>query len=608
MAFCLNPTCNNPDNIPENEYCQGCGSQLAKSSKNYLFREYRIIAILDNSEFKRIYLAEDQKQSLCVVKKYIAIASPADLLILKKQFLHDAQKLYSLDHPQLPQLFSYFELDNCFYLIESFIKGNSLKKEFELEGSFHQDQIQEIIRSLVHVLKYLYNKKIIHYNIQPENIIRRQYDQSLILVNFGVTTARLFIDSQIIIPNCAPEYAAPEQMRGRPTHASDIYSLGVTCIRLLTGCLEINSIHLIYDDYHNCWIWQEYLNNKKIKIKTDLAIILNKMLANLLMERYHSAQEIINDLSVASLSSFPSLVSFKPQINLKQYWKHLVLILLVSFLFILAWNHLIKIKITPGEAILAIIAGSSLLTIIKIESNSRQDKLRLEKLTQANKKLVSDNLRLNFDKKILDHQLQRFEEEIILKEDFLENEHQWLVGKSQGVKRYIAQSKYYFKIRKYYERNHMYFSWIDLPKLPKDYDIELNSIFIEGEKEGWYGLILGTDESNYYLFRINRYGYGRVSLLKNGVWEQGSFEMCKVNCYDEMIVKLHVRDGDYFSYYLSEVSSPEEETCISTGTLALKCNKVGVFVSVKRQDKIIAFESLYITSKVNQIPEKQEIL
>jgi len=604
MAFCLNPACNNPDNIPENEYCQGCGSELAKSSKNYQFQEYRIIAILDNNEFKKIYLAEDQKQNLCVVKKYIAIASQSDLLILKKQFLQDAQKLYSLDHPQLPQLFSYFELDNCFYLIENFIKGNSLKKEFELEGSFHQDQIKIIINSLVPVLKYLHNKNIIHQNIQPENIIRRQYDQSLILVNFGIATARLFTDSQIIIPNCAPEYAAPEQMRGRPTHATDIYSLGVTCIRLLTGCLETNSIHLIYDDYYNCWIWQEYLKNKKIKIRPDLIIILNKMLANSLMERYRSAQEIINDSGVASMYSFSSLISFKPQINIKQYWKHLVLISLVSFFFILAWHHLIKIKITLGEAILTIVAGSSLLTIIKIDSNNREDKLKLEKLTQANKKLVNDNLRLNFDKKILDHQLQRFEEEIILKEDFLENHHEWLVGKSQGIKRYIAQSKYYFKIRKYHEGNHMYFSWIDLPKLPKDYDIQLNSIFIEGEKEGWYGLILGADESNYYLFRINRYGYGRVSLLKDGIWEQGSFEMCKVNCYDEMILSLHVRDGNCFSYYLSEVTSPKQETCISTGTLALKCNKVGVFVSVKKQDKIIAFESLYITSKVKQIQEE----
>jgi len=83
--------------------------------------------------------------------------------------------------------------------------------------------------------------------------------------------------------------------------------------------------------------------------------------------------------------------------------------------------------------------------------------------------------------------------------------------------------------------------------------------------------------------------------------------MCKVNCYDEMLLSLQVRDGNCFSYYLSEANSPERKDCITRGTLALKCDKVGVFVSVKKQDKIIAFESLYITSKVNQILEKQEI-
>ncbi|TVQ43604.1 MAG: serine/threonine protein kinase [Gloeocapsa sp. DLM2.Bin57] len=598
MAFCLNPICGNPDNPPENQYCQGCGSELAKSSKSYLFRDYRIIAILENTEFKKIYLAEDVSQNLCVIKKYVVIASQSDLLILKKHFLQDAQKLYSLDHPQLPQLFSYFEVDNCFFLVESFIKGVSLQKEFELQGRFNQEQIYTLIKSLLPVLKYLHNKNIIHQNIQPENIIRRQYDQALILVNYGIATSKVLTDSHIIISNCAPEYAAPEQMRGRPTPATDIYSLGVTCIRLLTGCLDVTSIHLLYDDYHNCWIWSEYLHNKKIKIKPELAIILNKMIANSLRERYHEVSEITTELSITNTTSLPSISSLKSQLNFQQYWKHLLLIFVSLVYFILTWQKIINLNITTVEAILIVIIGCCLLTVIQLYNKIRKNQAKLEHITQENKKLISDNLRLNFDQKILSHQLQQFAEEIILKEDFLENNNGWIIGKTKGIKRYITNSKYYYNITKYHNTNHMYFSWINLPKLPADYDIELKTVFIEGEKEGWYGLILGTDEANYYLFRVSRYGYGRISFLKEGVWEQGSFEMCKINCEDAMILSLHVREHNNFSYYLSEATSPDCENCLSTGTFAVKCDKIGVFVSVKKQDKIIAFEHLYITSKV----------
>ena len=54
----------------------------------------------------------------------------------------------------------------------------------------------------------------------------------------------------------SPEYAAPEQAKGKAVFASDLYSLGVTCIYLLT---QIPPFEL-FDIANDCWIWRQYVS------------------------------------------------------------------------------------------------------------------------------------------------------------------------------------------------------------------------------------------------------------------------------------------------------------------------------------------------------------
>jgi eukaryotic-like serine/threonine-protein kinase len=98
-----------------------------------------------------------------------------------------------------------------------------------------------------------------------------------------------------------PGYAAIEQIKGRAKPVSDIYSLGATCIRLLTGCLPAyNSEDEIFDDDNEEWLWQEYLQRQGIKIEPQLAEILNTMVERLGKNRYQSAQEILDILNPTS--------------------------------------------------------------------------------------------------------------------------------------------------------------------------------------------------------------------------------------------------------------------------------------------------------------------
>jgi serine/threonine protein kinase len=98
-----------------------------------------------------------------------------------------------------------------------------------------------------------------------------------------------------------------EQMRGQVYPASDLYSLGVTCIRLLTQCLpKEDGSDELYDGLNGRWIWRERLP-QSTTITTLLGQVLDKLLKDLVKERYQSADEV---LQVLTWVTFPSGIDY----------------------------------------------------------------------------------------------------------------------------------------------------------------------------------------------------------------------------------------------------------------------------------------------------------
>lgn len=149
--------------------------------------------------------------------------------------------------------------------------------------------------------------------------MRRRGDCQLVLIDFGI--AKLISDNVLRQGTAigSLDYVAPEQAKGKALPASDLYSLGVTCLRLLTGVSPSD----IYDVIQARWQWRQYLGSSSPEGDL-LGEILDKLLHPAIGERYSSAREVLQALSTLTpsvsnaitVAKTPSIVSPLPETTL----------------------------------------------------------------------------------------------------------------------------------------------------------------------------------------------------------------------------------------------------------------------------------------------------
>jgi WD40 repeat protein len=306
MSYCLNPLCRTPQNAPAAKFCQGCGMQLRINNR------YRAVQPLGHGGFGRTYLALDEHiPSLpkCVIKQFYPSNLTGDRLDKATRLFHEeANRLDHLSpHPQIPQLLAHFSEGPYQYLVQSYIDGQNLAQELELYGAFKQDQIQQVLADLLPVLDFVHRANVIHRDIKPANIIRRRSDGILMLVDFGaakLTDQAGLQQTGTVIGSAG--YAPPEQTVGKAVYASDLYSLGVTCVHLLTHVPPFD----LYSFTEGEWIWRDFLPTP---IHDELGLILDRMLQPAINQRYRNAGEAIAAVEFLMLQLDRKTIQPSPQ-------------------------------------------------------------------------------------------------------------------------------------------------------------------------------------------------------------------------------------------------------------------------------------------------------
>jgi len=281
---------------------------------------YRILSILGQGGFGRTYLAEDQGRfnELCAIKELTPPQdNPYALEKSKELFQREAQTLYSIQHPQIPQFRATFEQDQRFFIVQDYVEGSTYRALLDERKSrgyvFSESEVTQLVKQVLPVLAYIHGKGIIHRDIAPDNIILRDRDKLPVLIDFGVVKdlatriqAQETVKQHTTVGKLG--YAPTEQMQtGRAYPNSDLYALAVTAVVLLTG----REPQDLFDENTMTWRWQRYVN-----LEPTFAQVLNRMLSYRVGDRFQSASEVMHVLqapaTIAPLPATPPPTNVQP--------------------------------------------------------------------------------------------------------------------------------------------------------------------------------------------------------------------------------------------------------------------------------------------------------
>ncbi|AHJ27956.1 CHASE2 domain-containing serine/threonine-protein kinase [Nodularia spumigena CS-584] len=260
---------------------------------------YQISKILGAGGFGRTYLAKDTQRPgnpICVVKQLMPARRDTKFMeVARRLFNTEADILEVLGkHQQIPELLAYFEEEQEFYLIQEYIPGHTLNEELPpVQVVQNEAFVIDMLKGVLEVLVFMHERRIIHRDIKPTNIIRCSEDNRLVLIDFGAVKLMQPPNSEqtelATVAIGTRGYAPPEQFAGHPRLSSDIYALGMIGIQAITGILPQE---LKPDLDTGNILWRE-----TAEISDELAAILDKMVRYHFSDRYQNATDVMQDLN-----------------------------------------------------------------------------------------------------------------------------------------------------------------------------------------------------------------------------------------------------------------------------------------------------------------------
>ncbi|MDJ0735022.1 MAG: serine/threonine-protein kinase [Nostocaceae cyanobacterium] len=277
-----------------------------------LNNRYKIIRTLGSGGFGETFLAEDTQipsQRRCVIKQLKPIEdNPQVYQLVQQRFQREAAILEELGdgNNQIPRLYAYFSIDGQFYLVQEYIEGQTLSAKLQSQGFMSESGVKEILTGILPVLEYVHSKGIVHRDIKPDNILVRYSDGKPVLIDFGavkeivgtVMTPSGNSTRSIVIGT--PGFMSSEQSVGRPMFASDIYSLGLTGIYLLTGKIPQE---LQTDPATGMLLWRQHTPN----ITPSFASILDKAIQFQARDRFNTVGEMLQVLHSGTSQVSPTV-------------------------------------------------------------------------------------------------------------------------------------------------------------------------------------------------------------------------------------------------------------------------------------------------------------
>jgi serine/threonine protein kinase len=268
--------------------------------------KYPILREIGSGATSRVYLARDpfaDREVAIKVFLFDSHADPHSERMLHKAFVAEASLAGKLNHPHIVDILDAVVEPDHSYLVMEYVPGKTLEAHADVSTLLPLNKVVEIIFKCIRALEYAFQHGVIHRDIKPGNILLSQYGETKV-GDFGASfQQRLGHETTQITGIGSPAYMSPEQVRMEAlTHQTDIYSLGVTMYRLLTGRLP-------YQASTQAALTYAILNvvpPSPATLRPDLPPLLDQIVIRAInkdpKERYKSWLDFGKDLSQAFVS------------------------------------------------------------------------------------------------------------------------------------------------------------------------------------------------------------------------------------------------------------------------------------------------------------------
>ncbi|MBV9711334.1 MAG: serine/threonine protein kinase [Ktedonobacteraceae bacterium] len=199
---------------------------------------YQLERLLGHGGFAEVYLG-----------KHIYLNTQAAIKVLQRQFndeglenfLQEARIIAGLKHPHIVRVLEFGVEEQRPFLVMAYAPHGTLRRRYSRDKTLSPPVVAPYVRQIADALQYAHERKIIHRDVKPENMLLDD-DNAVLLSDFGLAVRERSTYRSVHSTDSAGTtiYMSPEQLRGKPCAASDQYALGVVIYEWLCGCLPFD--------------------------------------------------------------------------------------------------------------------------------------------------------------------------------------------------------------------------------------------------------------------------------------------------------------------------------------------------------------------------------
>ncbi|MFM2408398.1 MAG: hypothetical protein RL358_1140 [Pseudomonadota bacterium] len=281
---------------------------LGKSglSKPMLGR-YEIEKELGKGAMGVVYFGRDPKIGRTVAIKTVALSQEfeeEELHEVKERFFREAETAGRLNHPNIVSIYDAGEEHDLAYIAMEFLKGKDLVPYTKDESLLPLETVLAIVAKVADALDYAHKQNVVHRDIKPANIMYDAETDTPKVTDFGIARITDSSKTKTGMVLGTPSFMSPEQLAGQKiSGTSDLFSLGVMLYQLVSARLPFEGDSMAQLMYRIANDEPTDILTIKPDLPACLVVIINKMLAKRIDERYANGAQIAEQLRgcVASL-------------------------------------------------------------------------------------------------------------------------------------------------------------------------------------------------------------------------------------------------------------------------------------------------------------------